>query len=69
MMIQTSFLKDKIEFFEANDLHTLEKEIAKKVEDNQAIMLSVHHVSHDVCMDPKSGRKTYTAVVHFKANL
>ncbi|MCD8511678.1 MAG: YrzA family protein [Bacillus sp. (in: Bacteria)] len=62
-----SVFKDKVEFFEAGDLGTLEKQIAKKIEDNQAIMLGVHHVSHEVTVDPKTGRRSYSAVVHFKA--
>lgn len=68
-MIQTNFLKDKIEFFEAGDLEALEKQIAKKIENNQAIMLGVHHVSHEVTVDPKSGKRFYSAVVHFKATV
>ncbi|ADU29806.1 YrzA family protein [Evansella cellulosilytica] len=66
MLISSNTLKDKVEFFEANDLSTLEKQIAKKIDDNQAIMLEVHHVSHEVTIEPKTGKKVYSAVVHFK---
>jgi hypothetical protein len=59
-------LEDKIEFFEANDLKTLEKQINEKIEQNKAIMLEVHHVSHQMSIDYEHGRKYYSAVVHFK---
>ncbi|MDG5786485.1 DUF2536 family protein [Evansella sp. AB-P1] len=64
-MIHTGFIEDKVEFFETKNLQTLEKQIATKIEQNQAIMLSVNHVSHQVLIDPV-GSKLYTAVVHFK---
>ncbi|MBM7097180.1 MULTISPECIES: DUF2536 family protein [Alteribacter] len=66
MFLHTEAFKDKIEFFEAGSLKALEKQIQQKIEDNQAIMLSVHHVSHQVSTHPK-GYLVYTAVVHFKA--
>ncbi|MFA9557141.1 DUF2536 family protein [Evansella sp. AB-rgal1] len=66
MMIHTYIIQDKVEFFESTNLESLEKQIAKKIEDNMAIMLQVHHVSHEVTLDPKTGKRLYTAVVHFK---
>jgi len=59
-------IEDKVEFFEALDLKTLEKNINKQIEINKAIMLTVHHVSHQMHIDEK-GRLFYSAVVHFKA--
>lgn len=67
MFIQTNPLKDKVEFFEAGSIEPLEKQITEKIEDNQAIMLGVHHVQHNTAFDPKTGQRLYTAVVHFKA--
>lgn len=59
-------IEDKVEFFEALDLKTLEKYINKQIEINKAIMLTVHRVSHQMHIDDK-GRLFYSAVVHFKA--
>ncbi|GAB7388748.1 YrzA family protein [Bacillaceae bacterium] len=59
-------IEDKIEFFEARDLKTLEKKIDEQIENNKALLLHVHSVSHHVVFDPL-GRPLYTAVVHFKA--
>ena len=59
-------IEDKVEFFEALDLKTLERNINKQIEINKAIMLRVHHVSHQMHIDDK-GRLFYSAVVHFKA--
>ncbi|UCZ54400.1 YrzA family protein [Bacillus shivajii] len=67
MIIHTDHLKDKVEFFEAKSIEELEKKVTEKIEDNQAIMLEVHHVSHQVNVDPSTGLKHYSAVVHFKA--
>ncbi|HZG73402.1 MAG TPA: YrzA family protein [Chondromyces sp.] len=64
--LDLDLIEDKIEFFEANDLASLEKKIDEKIEQNKAIMLSVHSVSHQMQFDP-DGRKHYSAVVHFKA--
>ncbi|MCE7790912.1 YrzA family protein [Salipaludibacillus sp. CUR1] len=66
MIFQTDTLKDKVEFFEAATLQLLEKQISKKIDDNQAIMLEVYNVSHQLTIDPKTGKKIYTAAVHFK---
>jgi hypothetical protein len=59
-------IEDKIEFFEATSLQTLEKRIQDKVDHNRAILLAVHHVSHQAVLEPKTGQPYYTAVVHFK---
>lgn len=65
MNIQLDFIEDKIEFFEAGELGTLEKKINEKIEHNKAIMLSVHSVSHQMHADA-DGKRLYSAVVHFK---
>ncbi|MCM3663908.1 YrzA family protein [Mesobacillus subterraneus] len=66
MEFHFDLIEDKVEFFEAVDLKTLEKKVNKQIEINKAIMLSVHHVSHQMHIDEK-GRLFYSAVVHFKA--
>lgn len=66
MNFHLDLIEDKIEFFEANDLKTLEKKINTQVEHNKAILLHVHHVSHQMIID-ENGRPYYSAVVHFKA--
>jgi hypothetical protein len=58
-------LEDKLEFFEANELKTLEKKIAAQIEVNKAILLSVNSVSHQMLFN-ENGHPHYTAVVHFK---
>ncbi|GEN36329.1 MULTISPECIES: YrzA family protein [Aneurinibacillus] len=60
-------IHDKVEFFEAHDLKTLEKKIDEQIENNKVLMLEVHSVTHHVAFQPDSGRPLYTAVVHFKA--
>lgn len=67
MDFQLDFLKDKIEFFEASSLKELEQKIQKQIEHNQAILLTVHSVSHQKTVI--DDRILYTAVVHFKANI
>lgn len=67
MDFQLDFLKDKIEFFEATSLKELEQKIQKQIEHNQAILLTVHSVSHQMTVIDE--RILYTAVVHFKANV
>ncbi|WP_210366934.1 DUF2536 family protein [Bacillus sp. REN3] len=66
MELHFDLIEDKIEFFEATDLKSLEKKISQQIEINKAIMLSVHHVSHQMHIDEK-GRLFYSAMVHFKA--
>ncbi len=53
MSISFELIKDKVEFFEAADLSTLEKNISEQIELNQSIMLRVHHVQHQC-----DGRRT-----------
>lgn len=65
MNIQLDLMDDKIEFFEAGDLNTLEKKIEKQIEVNKAILLEVHSVSHQMAFD-QEGKLFYSAVVHFK---
>ena len=59
-------IEDKVEFFEASDLQTLEKKINEQIEHNKAILLEVHHVSHQMYV-AENGQRYYSAVVHFKA--
>jgi hypothetical protein len=59
-------IEDKIEFFQGSDLKTLEKKINEQIDNNKALMLTVHSVSHQMQMD-EHGRPFYSAVVHFKA--
>jgi hypothetical protein len=65
MEFHFDLIEDKVEFFEALDLKTLEKNINKQIEINRAILLGVHHVSHQMHMD-ENGRLFYSAAVHFK---
>ncbi len=37
MNFQIDFIEDKVEFFDATDLKTLEKKIEVKIEENKAI--------------------------------
>ncbi|KIL46077.1 DUF2536 family protein [Jeotgalibacillus campisalis] len=66
MSFQIELIQDKVEFFEAYVLNELERKIEVKIEQNHAIMLQLHSVSHAVLLDNK-GRTLYTAVAHFKA--
>ncbi|KAB7708695.1 DUF2536 family protein [Bacillus aerolatus] len=66
MQFQLDLIEDKIEFFEAADLVSLEKKIAEKIELNRAILLGVYSVSHEMQVDA-DGRRYFSAVVHFKA--
>jgi hypothetical protein len=65
MNFQLDLIEDKIEFFEANDLKSLEKQIASQIELNKAILLSVNSVSHQMVVN-ENGQPYYTAVVQFK---
>lgn len=69
MQFSLEQIDDKIEFFEANDLVSLEKKIQEKIDHNRAILLEVHHVSHTVVLDPKTNKPYFSAVVHFKRRL
>lgn len=65
MNFKLEFIEDKVEFFEANDLNTLEKKVNEQIEINKSILLSVHSVSHQMHID-ENGKKYFSAVVHFK---
>lgn len=60
-------IEDKVEFFEAYDLSTLEKKIGEQIENNKALLLAVHAVRHQAVFHADKGKMIYTAVVHFKA--
>ncbi|MBU8730331.1 YrzA family protein [Cytobacillus firmus] len=66
MNFQFDLIEDKVEFFEALALKDLEMKINAQIEHNKAILLTVHHVSHQMHLD-ENGRTYYSAVVHFKA--
>ncbi|HZH59716.1 MAG TPA: DUF2536 family protein [Metabacillus sp.] len=68
MEFQLDLLKDKVEFFEAMSITDLEKKINDQIVHNQAILLHVHSVSHQMFVT-EEGKRMYSAVVHFKANL
>ncbi|MCM3725220.1 YrzA family protein [Neobacillus cucumis] len=65
MNFQLDFIEDKVEFFEADHLNTLQKKIESQIDENRAIMLSVHSVSHQMHVN-ENGQTYFTAVVHFK---
>lgn len=67
MQFKLERIEDKVEFFEALDLKRLEKLIDEQIENNKALMLHVQSVNHQVTLDPSSGKRLYTAAVHFKA--
>jgi len=67
MSFQIDILKDKIEFYEASTLKELERNIQIQIEHNQAILLRVHSVSHQIVINDK-GRPFYSAVVHYRAH-
>lgn len=67
MNLQLDMIQDKIEFFEAVEIKSLEKKINEQIEINKALLLRVHSVSHQMHVD-ENGRTFYSAVVHFKAN-
>ncbi|WP_408007014.1 DUF2536 family protein [Pseudalkalibacillus sp. A8] len=66
MELHLDFIEDKVEFFEASELSKLEAIIQEKIEQNKALLLRIHHVSHQVNIDPSSGKRLYSAVVHFR---
>ncbi|MEC2945051.1 YrzA family protein [Bacillus cereus] len=66
MSFTFEMLEDKVEFFEAGDLASLERKISEQIDNNKALMLEVHHISHQMVMDPECKRPYYSAVVHFK---
>ena len=65
MNFQFDLIEDKVEFFEATNLKTLQKKIESQIDENRAIMLGVHSVSHQMHVN-ENGQTFFTAVVHFK---
>ncbi|WP_223591647.1 DUF2536 family protein [Neobacillus bataviensis] len=65
MNFQFDLIEDKVEFYEANNLKTLQKKIEAQIEENKAIMLGVHSVSHQMHVN-ENGQTYFSAVVHFK---
>ncbi|WP_144547763.1 DUF2536 family protein [Bacillus sp. X1(2014)] len=65
MNFQFELIEDKVEFFEADNLKTLQKKIESQIDENRAILLSVHSVSHQMHVS-ENGQTYFTAVVHFK---
>ncbi|MUG70186.1 DUF2536 family protein [Paenibacillus validus] len=60
-------IENKVEFFQAYDLKSLERQIDQQIENNKALMLDVFAVQHHTVFDPNAGKLSYSAVVHFKA--
>lgn len=69
MEFSLSRIENKVEFFQAYDLRSLEQRIDVQIENNKALMLDVASVQHQVVFDPNANKMQYTAVVHFKAKL
>ncbi|WP_226667288.1 DUF2536 family protein [Metabacillus litoralis] len=67
MNFQLDIIKDKVEFFEAHSIQELEKRINDQIIHNQAILLTVHSVSHQMYVS-EEGKRLYSAVVHFKTS-
>ncbi|MED1739928.1 DUF2536 family protein [Bacillus swezeyi] len=65
MSFKLDLIKDKIEFFEAPTVEELEKKVNEQIENNLALLLRVHSVSHQTAV--VDGRMIYNAAVHFKA--
>jgi hypothetical protein len=59
-------IENKIEFFQAYDMKTLERKIDEQVTNNNALMLDVYAIQHHIVFDPNAGKMLYSAVVHFK---
>jgi hypothetical protein len=59
-------MENKIEFFEAYDLITLERKINEQIENNKALLLNVFSISHQVVFNPLKNKMLYSAIVHFK---
>ncbi|CAH0346578.1 DUF2536 family protein [Bacillus sp. CECT 9360] len=65
MNFQLDLIRDKIECFEAESIKALEEKIQAQIEVNQAILLEVHNISHQMHVS-EDGRRFYSAMVHFK---
>ncbi|OCT12351.1 hypothetical protein A8709_31475 [Paenibacillus pectinilyticus] len=59
-------IENKIEFFQAYDMKTLEVKINDQIDNNKALMLDVYAIQHHIVFDPNAGKMLYSAVVHFK---
>jgi hypothetical protein len=67
MEFRLDLIENKIEFFEAYDLKTLEQKIDQQIENNKGLLLEVFHVSHHAVFNPKIEKMLYSEVIHFKA--
>jgi hypothetical protein len=65
LQLNLDFYEDKVEFFEAESIKALEEKIQVQIENNKALLLAVHSVSHQMYVG-EDGRRFYSAVVHFK---
>lgn len=65
MNFQLDLIRNKIECFEAESIKALEEKIQAQIEANQAILLEVHNMSHQMHVT-EEGKKFYSAMVHFK---
>jgi hypothetical protein len=65
MSLSLERIDDKIEFFEDTSLQKLEYKINEKIDHNRALLLEVHHISHQVST-LENGKLYFSAVVHFK---
>lgn len=66
MEFMLDLIEDKVEFFEAYSIESLEKKINDQILHNKAILLSVHNVTYQMHIN-EEGKKFYSAAVHFKA--
>ncbi|MFZ7945491.1 DUF2536 family protein [Neobacillus sp. 19] len=66
MNFQFDLIEDKVEFFEAENLKTLQKKIESQIDENRAILLVIS-VSHQMHVN-ENGHTYFSAVVHFKRN-
>lgn len=66
MSFQLDLFENKVEFFEAYDLKTLQKQIDEQITNNQALLLDVSSISYQTAFNPNIGKMLYSAAVHFK---
>ena len=66
MDFRLDLIETKIEFFEALSLKELEAAVATQIDNNKALMLEPHSISHQTTFHPIREKMIYTAVVHFK---
>lgn len=67
MNFQLDFIEDKVEFYEAHDIQTLEKKVNAQIEVNKAILLKVHSV-YIKCMLMKMAGPTTPLLSTIKLN-